>query len=378
VKRISVALCGLGTVGYGVYERLIQEKQKQNQIDITVVLTSRPELVDGVETTRNFERILQDDSIDVVIELIGGIEPAYSWIRQSLAKGKHVVTANKAVLARYWIELMSLAKANSVQLKYEASVGGGIPIIHGLMDWMSKGTIRRLGGILNGSTNYVLGLLEAGQPLEEGIKQAQTLGFMEKDPSEDIDGWDIANKLVILANLAFEGCFDVAKVDRRSLRDVSQSLLTFAVQKGWRIKYVAYAEVDQSDVSLLVEPVVVLVDHPLAQICQETNWIYVEGNIVQTWTGAGAGRGPTSASILYDLTDLAMELPPVYFDKIRPCNVAATKKTSRYLVQGIQPLELTNFDVLEDGFYITKPMTMDQFRAMSWHLESWIRWEETK
>lgn len=378
MKRISVALCGLGTVGYGVYERLILEKQKQNQIDLTVVLTSRPELVDGVETTRDFERILQDDSIDVVIELIGGIEPAYSWIRQSLAKGKHVVTANKAVLARYWIELMSLAKANGVQLKYEASVGGGIPVIHGLIDWMSKGTIRRLGGILNGSTNYVLGLLEAGQPLEEGIKQAQTLGFMEKDPSEDIDGWDIANKLVILANLAFEGCFDVAKVDRRSLRNVSQSLLTFSVQKGWRIKYVAYAEIDQSDVSLLVEPVVVSVDHPLAQICQETNWISVEGDVVQTWTGAGAGRVPTSASVLYDLTDLAMEQTPVYFDKIRPWNVVASKKPSRYLVQGKQPLILTNCDLLEDGFFITKPMTMDQFRAMNWNLESWIRWEETK
>lgn len=378
MKRISVALCGLGTVGYGVYERLIQEKHHQNRIILTVVLTSRPDLVDGVETTRDFGRILHDDSIDVVVELIGGIDTAYSWIRQSLEKGKHVVTANKAVLAKHWIELMSLAKANGVQLKFEASVGGGIPVIHGLMDLMGKGTIRRLGGILNGSTNYVLGLLEAGQPLYEGIKQAQLLGFMERDPSEDIDGWDIANKLVILANLAFEGCFDVATVDRRSLRDVSQSLLTFAVQKGWRIKYVAYAEVDQSDASLLVEPVVVSRNHPLTQICQETNWIFVDGDVSQTWTGAGAGRGPTAASVLLDLTDLVLEQTPVYFDKIRPWNVVASKKPSRYLVQGKQPSDLSKCDVLENGFFITKPLTMNQFRAMNWHLESWIRWEETK
>jgi homoserine dehydrogenase len=242
------------------------------------------------------------------VELVGGIEPARSFIERSLARGKHVVTANKALLALDGFSLMKVAEQQKVRLGFEASVCGGIPIIRALRDGLVGNNIQRLSGILNGTCNYILTrMTEDGVEFEAALREAQAKGFAEADPTLDIDGHDAAQKLKILTELAFSAQVNAGTVQVEGIRDIAADDVQAAKELGFVIKHVAAAELNGDAVSLGCAPVLLPVSHQLAGIRDENNAVLIRGDAVgeMLFSGKGAGSLPSASAVLSDVVDIA-------------------------------------------------------------------------
>ena len=320
--RIGVGLLGLGTVGGGVASILLNPQERHPLVkDLELVKVAvrdlkrpRPvELPDAMLTT-DPAAVVNDPAVDVLVEVIGGIEPARSLILQAIAAGKSVVTANKAVIARHGTEIAAAAKAAGVYVLIEAAVGGGIPIIDPLKQSLGANRIDRVSGIINGTTNYILTrMAEEGAAYEAVLADAQRLGYAEADPAADVDGLDAADKIAILSTLAFGGPIDRSAIPTTGISALQGSDVDYARQLGYGVKLLAVAERlgkeghDPLPLSLRVQPTLVPKDHPLAGVNGVNNAILVEGEPIGRvmFYGPGAGAGPTASAVVADILNIA-------------------------------------------------------------------------
>ncbi len=315
----KIGLLGLGTVGTGTVAILqdpLGRSPLLKEIEIYRVGVRSLEKTRGVDLptgvlTTDLDAIVSDPDIDIIVELMGGLEPARSLILKAIANKKHVVTANKAVIARYGHEIYSAANEARVYVLLEAAVGGGIPIIKPLKQSLGANRIQSIMGIVNGTTNYILTQMTTeGADFGEVLTEAQKLGYAEADPSADVDGYDAADKIAILASLGFGGRVKREDVYCEGIRQVSAVDITYADKLGFVIKLLAIAEGLQGEASenlqLRVHPTLVPKDHPLANINGVYNGILVEGDPLGQvmFYGRGAGAGPTASAVVSDILNI--------------------------------------------------------------------------
>lgn len=318
---LNVGLLGMGTVGTGVAKILLETEGRHsilNSLKISRVgvrsIKSRAVALSQDVYTTDLDSIVDDPDIDVVVEVIGGLEPARSLIIKAIKNGKHVVTANKAVISRYGEEIYEAATAAGVYVMIEAAVGGGIPIIAPLKQSLSVNRIQAVTGIINGTTNYILTRMQnEGGDFEPILADAQALGYAEADPTADVDGLDAADKIAILAALAFGGRVNREDIYCEGIRNVSAADISYAEKLGFVIKLLAIAKLptqttaDNISIQARVHPTLVPTDHPLASVNDVNNAVLIEGEpIGQVMLyGPGAGEGPTASAVVSDLMAIA-------------------------------------------------------------------------
>ncbi len=316
---LTIAIAGLGTVGGGVVRLLEQQAsliEARTGRAITIkAISARDRARDrGVDLSHydwwdNPVAMAQEAKVDVVVELIGGSDgPAFETTQAALKAGKHVVTANKAMLAVHGAELAPLAEKAGLALSFEAAVAGGIPIIKALKEGLAANRITRVAGILNGTCNYILTTMrETGRAFDDVLGEAQRLGYAEADPSTDIDGIDAAHKLAILASVAFGTAPDFAHVHIAGIRGVAPLDIAYADELGYRIKLIGLAEMTERGLVQRVQPCMVPMSSPIAHVEGVFNAVIAQGDAVgqSFYQGRGAGAGPTASAVIADLMDIA-------------------------------------------------------------------------
>ena len=310
MSNLKVAILGFGTVGSSV-ARIICDLKPQG-IELTHIYNRNvgrkiAEWVPSrVAWTEDFETILESDA-DVVLELAGGLDPARKWVRRSLEARKSVVTANKKLIAYQGIELEKLARSKGVHLRYGAAVAGGIPVIPGLQHGLAGDYVTRIEGILNGTCNFILSKMEEGAEFADVLKEAQTLGYAEADPTEDVDGFDARAKLVILSRLALRADLDPEEIPCRSIREVGAIDFAYARELGCTIRQIARAELRDGDVLASVGPMLVPKASPLAWSRGTENTVLVGGRYGGdvVFSGHGAGGHPTAVAVVSDVVGIA-------------------------------------------------------------------------
>jgi homoserine dehydrogenase len=315
VPNLKVAILGFGTVGSSV-ARIICDLKPQG-IELTHIYNRKVarKIADWVPSrvqwTEDFEQILESDA-DIVLELVGGLDPAGTWVRRLLEAGKSVVTANKKLIAFHGIELEKLARSKGAHLRYGAAVAGGIPVIPGLQQGLAGDHVTRIEGILNGTCNFILSKMEDGAEFADVLKEAQANGYAEADPSEDVDGFDARVKLVILSRLALRADIDPNEIPCRSIREVGAIDFAYARELGCTIRQIARAELraqsgNEGDVLASVGPMLVPKASPLAWSRGTENTVLVGGryggNVV--FSGHGAGGHPTAVAVVSDVIGIA-------------------------------------------------------------------------
>ncbi len=317
--RVGILGCGnVGTALVGLLDANADLIKRRSGVRIEVVRVAVQNLAKeraitfspGV-LTNDGEAVVADPAVDVIVEMIGGVEPARSLITSALKAGKPVVTANKELIANFGAELFEVAATAGVDLLFEASVAGGIPLIRPLRESLVGERIRRVTGIVNGTTNYVLTrMTEERCSFAEAVAEAQDLGYAEPDPTADIDGFDAASKAAIIASIAFGARVVAGDVSREGIRDVTADDIGAAEELGYVVKLLAVTEESAGAVSARVHPAMVPVGHPLASVRGSYNAVFIEGEAVGQLMllGRGAGGGPTSSALLGDLIDAAKNL----------------------------------------------------------------------
>lgn len=318
-SKLRIGIAGLGTVGAGVVKILQAHgadiaRRAGKEIAITAVHARDAKKDRGVDVSqygweKDIAALATRDDVDVVVELIGGDDgPAKSLVENSLKNKKHVVTANKALLAKHGLALSKLAEENGVSLNFEASVAGGIPIIKALREGFAGNKIAGIYGILNGTCNYILTeMRETGRDFSDVLKEAQEKGYAEADPTFDVDGIDAAHKLTILSALAFGVKPDFANIDITGIRKITANDIEFAKELGCRIKLLGIARDIDGRIAQSLEPCLVPIDAPMGTVEGVFNAVFVEGDFVDRamLEGRGAGQGPTASAVVADLIDLA-------------------------------------------------------------------------
>lgn len=314
MKTISIGLLGLGTVGSGVV-KIIKNHQDRLMhqvgcpVQIKKVLVKdlyKPRLVevDSKTLTTNPDDVISDPEIDVVIEVMGGIEHTRELLLKALKQKKHVVTANKDLMALYGSELLTVASENGCDLFYEASVAGGIPILRSLVDGLASDRITKMMGIVNGTTNFILTKMsKQGLPYEQVLKEAQELGFAEADPTSDVEGLDAARKMTILSTLGFSMKIDLEDVKVEGITGITEEDINYGQQLGYTMKLIGIAQREGDKVEVSVQPTLLADSHPLAAVNDEYNAVYVYGEAVgeTMFYGPGAGSMPTATAVVSDL-----------------------------------------------------------------------------
>ncbi|HWR41130.1 MAG TPA: homoserine dehydrogenase [Patescibacteria group bacterium] len=319
-KEIRVGMLGFGTVGAGVVKVLTDNARSIEQkvgvpVVIKKILVRNPDKIRKIafngEITTQIEDIFQDPDIDIVVEVIGGEEPAKNYQLQALRSGKHVVTANKDVIARYGRELFAAAEENNVDLMFEASVGGGIPIIRPLKQCLAGNTISKVMGIVNGTTNYMLTKMSnEHMDFATVLAEAQAKGYAEADPTADVGGFDAARKIAILASIAFGARVTIDDVYVEGITQINVKDIDYARELGYVIKLLAVATQTEESITVRVHPTLLPVSHPLAAVGDVFNAIFVQGDAVgeTMFYGRGAGSLPTASAIVGDIIDVARDI----------------------------------------------------------------------
>ena len=320
MDSIRVGMLGFGNVGTGTYQTLLMNQDRIEQtvgtnVDIVKILVNdinKKRTIDvphGVYTS-DVNDIIKDPDIDIMVEVMGGIEPATSYMLSAMEYGKHVGTANKAAVAAHFDELHKVATDNHVQFRMEASVGGGIPVLSPITSVLRANKFEEILGILNGTTNYILTQMsENDMSYEAALKQAQELGFAEADPTADVEGIDVANKLSILMALGFDHHILPTDIPTTGITKVTPEQLTDAKERGKVIKLIASAVNSGSELKYSVKPTELPLDHPLAMVKNEFNAVFLKGNAVDElmFYGKGAGPMPTGSAVAGDILQIVAE-----------------------------------------------------------------------
>jgi homoserine dehydrogenase len=317
-RAIGVGLLGLGTVGAEVY-RLLQDHETLSRTvgrpvvvkRVAVKRANRPRQIPASLLTTDGGEVVASPDVDIIVEVMGGLEPARGYLLRALAAGKSVVTANKALLATHGPELFAAAQGSGAHLYFEGSVGGGIPLIKPISESLAAARLQGITAILNGTTNFILTrMAHEGWSFDDALAEAQRRGFAEADPTNDIDGHDAASKLVILASVAFHCRITDADVYREGIRRITPRDFAYAQELGYGIKLLAIARKHNGEVEARVHPALVPLDHPLAQVPDEFNAVLVEGVDVGriVFSGRGAGGAPTAAAVVGDVLTVAKDL----------------------------------------------------------------------
>ena len=312
MNKLRIGIIGLGTVGSGVYKTL-QDMDNIEVVKIAVKNINKPRSVEVPPTmlTDNPYDVVNDSSIDVVVELIGGVNPAWDFISTAIKNGKHIVTANKELLAKKGEELFNLAEEHNRVVLYEAAIAGGIPIIMPIKTILAGNKIRKIHAILNGTTNYILTKMDTdGASYEDVLKEAQQLGYAETDPTGDVEGFDAAYKFPTLATMAFKKRIKVENVYREGITKVRKEDMAKANEFGYKIKLIATATIDENDnADVRVHPMLVSKDSMLAHIDYVKNAIAISGHPIGdiVLSGPGAGEFPTASSVVGDILAIEAE-----------------------------------------------------------------------
>lgn len=320
MHTIKIALLGAGTVGSGVIQALsmnadIIAGRSGAYIEIKKILVrdakkQRPE-VNGILLTDNFDEILDDEEISIVVEVMGGLSPARDYMLRSMVAGKHVVTANKDVIAQHLSELYTAANENTVDFLYEASVGGGIPIIKPLKECLTANKISEIMGVINGTTNYMLTkMTEKHISYDAVLRRAQEKGYAEANPSADVDGLDAARKAAILASLAFDTVIEFEDVSVEGISHITEDDIEYGLNLGYVIKLLAVGRNTDDGIDVRVHPVFLPKTHPLASVNGVFNAVFVRGDVIgdAMFYGRGAGALPTASAVVADIIEVVRDI----------------------------------------------------------------------
>ncbi len=330
MKKIHVGIIGFGTVGQGLGRAMLEQRQQLQQksgIDFVLKMVADisvsslpPEFAD-VQLTNDAQEIIQAPEIDIVVELIGGMEPAKSFLLSAINNGKHVVTANKALLSVHGKEIFAAAAQKNVEVGFEASVGGGIPVIKALKEGLAANRINRIQGIMNGTANYILSkMTDQGLPFADVLKEAQELGFAEADPTYDVEGIDTAHKLSILMNIAYGQSVHLDDVAVEGISSIEPIDIHFAKEFGYCIKLLAISYNHGDHVEARVHPTMVPENHMLSTIGGAFNGILFNGDVVGDVLlyGQGAGMLPTGSAVAADVVDIGRNMVCDAVNRVAP------------------------------------------------------------
>ncbi|WP_270563411.1 homoserine dehydrogenase [Clostridium beijerinckii] len=352
MKKVKIALLGLGNVGRGVWMILNSNKEEimkrcGYEVEIAKVLVRDKNKPRGIEisdelVTTDFNEILEDSSIKIVVEVMGGMEPAREYMLRCMENKKHIVTANKMLLATGGDELFEKADENGIMFSYEASVAGGIPIIKGIDESLTANKIETLYGIVNGTTNYILSKMELeGADFDDVLKEAQEKGYAEADPTSDIEGYDAQYKLAILASLAFGSKIDVKNVYREGITKIGAVDMKYAKEFKMGIKLLAIAKETNGKVELRVHPTMIPKKHPLSNVYDSYNAVFIRGNAVGDlmFYGRGAGDLPTGSAVVSDIVSIVR-------------NNVETENPNPVVKNNLWEREILDMGSVESKFYI--------------------------
>lgn len=310
---VNIAVLGYGTVGSGVVEVLRTNQQSINNragqdINLKYVLDLRDFPGDPVEEVlvHDYDVILNDEEVDIVVEVMGGVNPAYQFVKSALLKGKSVCTSNKELVAKHGAELLEIAKENNINFLFEASVGGGIPIIRPLNQSLTADEIMEISGILNGTTNYILTKMsKEGLAFDTVLKEAQDLGYAERNPEADVEGYDACRKIAILSSLACGHQVDYEDIYTEGITKITDVDFKYAKELGVSIKLIGTSKRVGDGFCATVSPKMIADEHPLAGVNGVMNAIFVKGNVLGDvmFYGAGAGKLPTASAVVSDVVD---------------------------------------------------------------------------
>ena len=315
---VQIAVLGYGTVGSGVVEVIDTNHESINrkagdEINIKYVLDLRDFPGDPVQEilVHDFETIINDPEVDIIVEVMGGLEPAYTFTRRALEAGKSVCTSNKELVAEHGVELLELARKNNINYLFEASCGGGIPIIRPLNSSLTADEIDEVTGILNGTTNYILTKMASdGSEFEEALKEAQNYGYAERNPEADVEGYDACRKIAILSSLAYGNHVRYVDIYTEGITKITAADIKYAVAMGTSIKLLATSRKMEEGFYAMVSPVMISKKSPLYSVNGVFNAIFIHGNVLgdAMFYGSGAGKLPTASAVVSDVVDCAKHL----------------------------------------------------------------------
>lgn len=351
-KTVKIALLGMGTVGSGVYEILTQkqkdvlEKKAGKKIEIKTIMVRdiekyKPLVASDVHLTTDWEDIISDDDIDIVVEVMGGIEPSYTYLKEAFEKGKHVVTANKDLIASFGHELHRLANEKELDLYYEAAVMAAIPVIRPLKECLAGNDIEEIVGIMNGTTNYILSKMTSEKwTFEKALEEATLLGYAEADPTADVEGYDAARKAAILANIAFHSPVTFNDVSVEGITKITPQDIAHAESFDAIIKLLGIASKRDKGIAVHVHPMLISKNHPLATVNEAYNAVFIKGDAIgdMMFYGKGAGKLPTASAVVGDIFAIA-----------RNIDFEATGRIGDYTYENYPILSVDN---VESRFYV--------------------------
>jgi homoserine dehydrogenase len=354
MKTINVGLIGFGTVGSGLAEVLLSQQERLVQRSglsvrlakvADIMISELPPQFAGTELTSDAGEMINDPDIDIIVELIGGIQPAKTFVMEAIAAGKHVVTANKALLSQEGREIFAAAAARGVEVGFEASVGGGIPVIKSLKEGLVANKILSIMGIMNGTANYILTrMTDEGIAFADVLKDAQELGFAEADPTYDVEGIDTAHKLAILMTMAYGMNITHDEIATEGISQIEPMDIEFAREFGCRIKLLAISRNHDDNVEARVHPTMVPESHLLASINGAYNAIHFTGDTVGNVLlyGPGAGKLPTGSAVAADVVDIARDIA---------AGSVGRGPSLSYLPEEIRDIEITPMEKLSCPWY---------------------------
>lgn len=343
---IKIAVMGYGTIGSGVVEVLDTNRESitkrvGEEVEVKYVLDLRDFPGDPIEKkiVHDYQDIVKDDEVKIVVETMGGVEPAFTFVKAMLEAGKSVTTSNKALVADKGAELIALAKEKNVNFMFEASVGGGIPIIRSLNSCLTADEIEEITGILNGTTNYMMTKMSNdGSEFEDVLKDAQAKGYAEKDPTADVEGYDACRKIAILTSLVCGQQVDFEEIHTEGITKISATDIKYAKKLGKAIKLLATSKKTDGSYCALVAPHLLSPEHPLYNVNDVFNAVFVHGNVLgdAMFYGSGAGKLPTASAVVADVVDIAKHLGkniPVEWSSKKLDLVDYKKASSQFFVR---------------------------------------------
>ncbi len=382
---MKVAIMGYGTIGSGVAEVLevnrdVIAKRCQEPLELKYVLDLRDFAGDPIadKVVHDYKVIAEDPEVAIVVETMGGVEPAYTFVKAMLEKGKHVATSNKALVADRGAELIEIARAHKVNFLFGASVGGGIPIIRPLQSCLTGDVIERITGIINGTTNYMMTkMTREGSDFDEVLADAQDKGYAEKDPTADIEGYDACRKIAILTSLVCGKQVDYQDIPTEGISHITATDIRYANAMGRAIKLLADSKMSGDTYSVRVAPFLLLPDHPLYHVDGVFNAIFVHGNMLGDgmFYGSGAGKLPTASAVVADMVDMAKHIDKnIYlrWDKEKMILADPMEQRYRYFVRAEDDMdavkaafgdvEVVDAGVSGENGFVTGDMSEREYR----------------